>query len=149
LPHSPTKYPDRFYIPLSLLALVSGGFIYLFLRTTEPVFFVWLNLHHAYLFASSQGIPEWIVYSLPNGLWAFAYALFITKIWCGSRSWLRTFWMTSIPVLVLGFEFLQYTGIVRGTFCLQDIVLGTAGIIIGVFFGLINLKLNHYENPSE
>jgi hypothetical protein len=57
--------------------------------------------------------------------------------------------MTSIPVLVLGFEFFQYTGIVRGTFCIQDMVLGMAGIITGIFSGLINLKLNHHENPSE
>jgi hypothetical protein len=109
--------------------------IYLLLRTAEP--------------ATPDWIPNWFVYSLPDGLWAFAYALFITNIWSGSRSRLKIFWMSTIPVLVLGFEFLQYAGIVRGTFCLQDLALGIMGIIAGVFFGLNNLKLNHHENPSE
>jgi len=47
-------------------------------------------------------LPEGIVFSLPNGLWAFSYAMLIAGIWSGRKSWLRTFWMASILVLVLG-----------------------------------------------
>jgi hypothetical protein len=84
-------------------------------------------------------LPKWIVYSLPNGLWAFAYALLITGIWSDSKSCVKYFWMGSIPVLVLGFEILQYPGIIRGTFSMQDIALGIAGITVGIIVGMYNV----------
>ncbi len=122
-----------------LLALVTGGFIYILLRPVEPVFFSWIRtIGLESLLAAARGQPDpprglssWMVYSLPNGLWAFAYTFLMISLWRSSRSVVKYIWYLSIPLLVFGFEILQLSGI-RGTFCWNDILLGALGILTGV-----------------
>jgi hypothetical protein len=148
------KYFKGSYFWISAIALLAGGIIYILFRTSEPGFFKWIRaagLDNLLIFARNSSLsltpilPKWIVYSLPNGLWAFAYALLITGIWSDSKSWLKYFWMASIPVLVLGFEILQYPGIIRGTFSIQDIALGIAGIAVGIIVGIKIIKPRYHE----
>ena len=152
------NYSSRLYIVLSAFALSLGGIIYIFLRKSDHVFNSWMNtagLDNWVNFAKynsptlSLFLPEWIVFSLPHGLWAFAYALIITGIWAESKSWLRYFWMASIPILVLGFELLQYAGIINGTFCIQDLALGVAGLILGYILGNKIIKSNNHEKAFK
>jgi hypothetical protein len=149
---------NRLYILLCALALLLGGMIYILFRTPEPVFFHWiravglegwLNLARSKSLSLSQVFPKWIVFSLPNGLWAFAYALLITGIWKGSKSRLKYFWMASIPLLVVGFEILQYAEIIPGTFCMQDIALGMAGLTTGILAGIFTIKPKNHESAFE
>ena len=109
----------------------------------------WLNQARNVAVPGELVLPNWIIFSLPNGLWAFAYALLITSIWSGSKSWLRHLWMASIPILVVGYEVLQYTGIIRGTFCIQDIALGVSGLILGIIIGFKTTNKNNYEKALE
>jgi hypothetical protein len=138
---------------ISAVALLAGGMLYILFRPSEIVFFSWiraigfdnwLNLVRNSSLPLSPELPEWIVYSLPNGLWAFAYALLITIIWSGSKSWIRYLWMASIPLLVLGYEILQYSNIITGTFCIQDVALGITGLTIGIIIGT-RIKHNYHE----
>ena len=139
---------------VAVLAMFSGGTIYIFLRSSDLVFFQWfqaIGLDHWFNSARYSAhymnviIPEWIIYSLPNGLWAFAYALLISGIWSGSKSWLRYIWISSIPVLVIGFELLQLAGIIRGTFCMQDLFFGITGLVLGIIVGFRIIKSKKYE----
>jgi hypothetical protein len=139
-----SKYYYGSALGLSLAAIISGGIIYILFRPSEYLFFDWIealglrNLMNAARNASitqELNVPQWIIYSLPNGLWAFAYALIITRIWRTSKSWLKLFWIGTIPVLVLGFEILQYNGTISGTFCIQDIVFGIVGLYTGILIG--------------
>ena len=57
--------------------------------------------------------------------------------------------MGSIPVLVIGFEIFQYAGIIRGTFSIQDIVLGFAGITIGIIVGIKVIKPYYHEKALD
>jgi hypothetical protein len=136
----------------AFLAVLSGGLVYVFFRPVEPLFFTWVDDVGAGNMLSNIRrftlpligyIPEWVLFSLPGGLWAFAYALIIAAIWSGSKSWLRYFWFATIPVLVLGYELLQITNILPGTFCFHDIAFCLAGIIIGISFGS---KLSNKED---
>jgi hypothetical protein len=146
------------YICLSALALLFGGMIYILFRPSEPVFFnwildagfdTWFNMTRHGSLPLGHLLPGWFVYSLPNGFWAFAYALIITAIWSGSKSWLKYIWMATIPILVLGYEMLQYPGIIPGTFCIQDMALGIAGMVTGIIIGLKTIKSNHYEKTIK
>jgi hypothetical protein len=137
----PANDSRRLFILLSVIAVLSGGMIYVLLRPAGHVFF--------YRFIPVQSVPEWIVFSLPNGLWAFAYALLITGIWSGSKSLLRYFWMATIPLLVLGFEFLQLAGIIPGTFCMQDVALGAAGLILGMIVANKIVKSKNHERTFD
>jgi len=127
-------------ILLSSLAVFVGGLIYILFRPVEPVFFNWfstvgienwLSIVREKSLSFYSFLPQWIVYSLSNGLWAFAYTIIVLSIWTGSNSFLKYFWYLSIPVLVFGFELLQLTGELQGTFCLNDIIWGAIGITIG------------------
>ncbi len=145
---------NRFNIILCTAALMLGGIIYLLFRPSEVLFLKWIqtaaldnwiSLIRQKSLSLNLLLPEWIVFSLPNGLWAFAYALFITGIWSGSKSWLRYSWMATIPILVLGYEILQFTKTISGTFCMQDLALGLAGLITGILVGTKTFKLKNHE----
>lgn len=146
------------HIFLCAVALISGGIIYLLFRPSEVLFFRWIRTlgfdslissFRQIYFSIKFHLPEWVVYSLPNGLWAFSYALIITRIWAGSKSGISYFWIASIPILVLGYETLQFTGTIPGTFCIQDIALGIAGISFGIITGSTSNQPKNHENKME
>lgn len=150
-------YLNSLYICLATLALIFGGIIYMLFRASEPIFLSWTytfglghwqNIARHHFLSLGPHLPKWFVYSLPNGLWAFGYALLITNIWSGSTSRTRYLWMATIPILVLGYELLQYPGIIPGTFCKQDIFLGVAGLIIGITLQPILTKFKKYEKAN-
>jgi len=141
------KYP----IAISILALLAGGSFYLFLRNGDFIFHYWIEaiwpevqINQLILNIPEPGrhYPRWVIYSLPNGLWALAYTLLITTIWRKQQSFLKYFWIGTIPILVVGFELLQYAGWVSGTFCTGDLALGMSGMLLGV---LINKAFNHEQ----
>ena len=144
------KHFNRLHIILSVLALLSGGIIYILFRKTEPVFIHWIQAIAPESWFStdrhiSLHLPEWIVFSLPNGLWAFAYALLITGIWSGNKSRLKYLWISSIPVLVFGFELLQYFGLIRGSFSVLDLAFGAGGIITGCIVGRLGYRSKFHK----
>jgi len=112
---------SRFYIFLSLLSVFLGGIIYILFRTSVPVFFrlfayigmeQWIEKTRNSTLILSRHLPEWLVFSLPSGLWAFAYSILITGIWWKNKSHIKYFWFASIPLLILGWEVFQYYGII-------------------------------------
>ena len=130
-----------FVFVMAGLALVLGGSIYIMFRTPTFRFFRWaetagfgqlLQKIRADYFLGPHHSPEWFVYSLPEGLWAFAYATIISSMWIGRLSWVKYLWIASIPVLPLGYEILQLTGAIPGTFCLTDILSGLVGGSLGI-----------------
>ena len=115
----------------------------------EPVFFNWFHLAGIENWLSSVRekslsvydlLPQWVVFSLPGGLWAYAYSLIILSIWAGRDSFLKYFWFLSIPAMIFGFEILQLTGKLPGTFCLNDLYWSAIGITIGFLTVFINRK---------
>jgi hypothetical protein len=145
---------NRICLLLSASALILGGAIYILFYTSQPVFFSWIRtagFHNwltqarHYSLTAGSNLPPWVVFSLPDGLWAYAYAVLITGIWIRSNSGLKYFWMFSIPVLVIGLELLQYAGMIKGTFSLQDIVFEFSGLLIGIYTGIKITKSHHHE----
>jgi hypothetical protein len=147
-----TGFSSTRHILWSTIAVIAGGIIYMLFRPTEALFLNWfstigmenwLESARENSLSLSHNLPNWFVYSLPNGLWAYAYTLLILIIWKESSSLIRYFWYLSIPVLIVGFELLQLTGTLQGTFCLFDLSWGIMGIVLGVLtVYLKNYKLN-------
>ncbi len=145
---------NRSVIFMAALSILLGGIIYLAFRSPELAFIQWIGASGSdgwlALFrenAASYGknLPEWFVYSLPDGLWAFAYALVITSIWTRSSSWIKYLWLASIPLLIIGFEAMQYLHIIPGTFCFQDLIAGLAGLTLGYIIGTNTQKHRKHE----
>jgi hypothetical protein len=136
---------NNFVYLLAVCALFTGGAIYLLWRQDTLLYFAWLDAIRlsapaetvrAYCVPLYPYIPDWTVYSLPNGLWAFSYALFISYLWRDNRTSVRYLWYASVPVLCIGWELLQYTGTIPGVFCYNDLSVSAAGVCIGMFLGL-------------
>jgi len=131
---------------IATIAILLGGMFYVFIRPGEALFISWFrdagfSINLEYLRTNILfKLPDWITFSLPDGLWAFGYSLLISSIWSNNQSKLRLFWMASIPLLTIGFELLQYTPWIKGTFCPIDLVFTIAGISLGYLIGTKTLK---------
>jgi hypothetical protein len=135
-----TEFLKRILLPAFLLVL-AGGLIYVFFRPSPALFFSlfkplglesFIKSVRLFTLGLTPFLPEWVLYSLPQGLWALAYTMIIAGIWINKSAVIRHIWISTIPILVLGFELLQYAGLIDGTFCLQDILFGLGGMITGI-----------------
>lgn len=125
------------------ISLLIGAVIYFLFRKSQLQFFDdigltkigWLSKAREYCLGHSSDMPQWIIDSLPDGLWAFGYAVIITGVWSQTDSYLKYIWLGIVPVVVLGFEILQYVGLMPGTFCMDDILLSLLGVILGFIVG--------------
>lgn len=132
----------------SLIPLLLGGLIYVLFRSQSLIMFGWvnaigmyelINLLRAYINAYEVLIPNWFIYSLPDGLWIFSFtsALIIVNgcKWNEYKVWLL------LPI-GFGIEFLQLLGIFKGTFDVNDLFFYFIGIVSSVLkLGKINKKL--------
>ena len=144
------KIRIKWYLLPSVIALIAGFLIYLFYRAKKPLFLEWsgfikINGANSPKVSSILHMPDPIIYSLPTGLWAFAYTLLISGIWSGSKSFMRYVWFVSIPLLVFGFELMQLTGNLSGTFSVRDILAGIVGIAAGLMIRYYSTKKYNHE----
>lgn len=90
-----------------IFVLIIGVAIYWFFRPPKLSFLDW---------------PDWVAFSLPDGPWTFAYALFITSIWNGRKSSMKFLWHASIPILTFG-HLLCTTTCLVGVICIGIIFM--------------------------
>ena len=133
----------------AFVPVILGGMIYVLWRPDTIRFLGWFDLIgidfplaiiRGYSMLVYAHIPEWIIFSLPNGFWAFSYAFTITFIWWGSDSLAGYMWLGSIPVVSLGYETMQYAGVIQGVFCYQDLFFCTTGAVVGLIAGANSKK---------
>ena len=126
---------------LAFGSLLVGGFIYILWRPETIIFIRWLDtygwgapLDFFQMFGNKYYhlVPAWVVFSLPNGLWAFSYTIIILHLWWNHNSPVKYFWFISIPVVGMGYETMQYLKVIPGTFCVEDLTLCAAGIMLGI-----------------
>lgn len=123
------------FVPTAL-----GASIYLFFRSPDLLVFRWLNavgLRDVIMTwrnsVSDVRLPEWLLYSAPDGLWVFAATGWIIHIWRGKPPWP---WLLGGVVLGVGSELGQAVGIVPGTYQHEDILC----YVIGFLLALIQLR---------
>ncbi len=147
---STPRYKNFNYKILAILWVVAplfgGILIYLLFRSESIRIFSWLlylGIETPILFVRqytldlTSYIPYWLIYSLPNGLWAFSYGTIICFIWLKNTSPIKYLWLLTIPIVCLGYELLQCLGVISGTFCYQDLLLCFLGMGGGIFTAVI------------
>lgn len=125
-----TRPPKRCLTALAgLILLTVGGMIYILYRPQSLLVFhiadkwglsVWIT--HLRQCAPTLNMPEWVIYSLPGGLWAAAYILIIEAI---TQPWprrKRMLWASTIPLCGIISELLQGVGCLPGTFDIIDVL---------------------------
>ena len=135
-----------------IIPLLFGGLIYVFFRTSSLLMFSWykniglgevLSRLRKSTIPIAGFIPDWILYSLPDGLWIFSYVCLILFIWKNSVSLRNIFWILIIPGLAISSELCQRFTFITGTFDWTDLLLYIFGMTLPFIFfkKSINFKL--------
>jgi len=145
---SPLKKAFQIFFLHFILPISIGTLIYLLFRPTHLTVFHWVERLGSYslilkarvLFDIGYYMPEWFIYSLPNGLWAYSFMFFMSFIWGDAKSLSKTFFIVLVVVLTVGSELGQLLGLVPGTFCLVDMFFYTFGLFTGFFLSKLYSK---------
>ena len=134
--------------------LLIGGFIYLGWRTPSLLMFGWLDqlggTNAVALLREQVGpikpfVPEWILYSVPDGAWVWSMTSCNTLVWKDCVSKESTFWILLPILLGLGSELGQLAGFVPGTFDFLD--LGV--MLFASFASYLSLRQINATTPKK
>ena len=121
---------------LSTMFFSCGGVIYVLYRDTSLRMFSWfeqLGLS-SYIVQIRECVvvspPDWIVYSLPDGLWMYSFFLAMRAIWLKDYSRLSLYTTLILPIFIVLTEILQYFNMFPGTYDAIDLICYTLPIFI-------------------
>lgn len=131
---------------LSLFLFFIGGMIYLMFRSESLVMFHWFEALHVKEYVVSLHmsyiLPQWIVYSLPDGLWLCSYVLIVSVIWDFELRQGYPY-IFSLPFVAIVSELAQAIGWMRGTFDWLDLLCYVLGLLLGcIIVKYLNFKCN-------
>tara|TARA_B100001758_G_C17838167_1_gene317784 strand:+ start:76 stop:471 length:396 start_codon:yes stop_codon:yes gene_type:complete len=102
------------------LSLLLGFLIYLFFRPNNLIYNNFISFPIKLNIESNSLITNFLIYSLPNGLWSFSYAQLIFHIYKDYTS--KIILLSSIMVFLgILIEIFQYQAFISGIFDLFDI----------------------------
>ena len=115
-------------ICLGFVLLAIGCGIYLLFRSKTLYIYVWCKslglsgyIDILRLAVLHWSLPNFVKYSLPDGLYCAAYLCIMDAIWHEDNTWKKYLVISVVPIISIGSELLQYFGIVRGTFDMADL----------------------------
>ena len=142
-------------IALSIMFILIGGFIYLFFRPHTLKMFVWLRIINCeqifQLKDYNQDLKfiEFLIFSLPNGLWILSFLISIGLIWEKYHIFFIIYssFFTGISIL---FEFFQKFGLIPGTFDIADILVLIIFHILGfLIYEFIILEVSYEKQNMD
>lgn len=107
------------------LVFLLGVLIYLLFRSESIRVFDYLtyvkldkplSIIRSFTLPLTQFIPDWIIYSLPDGLWLFSFSLIISEIWNKEDNIRFWFWTLLLPFTAIIWELGQAIQVFSGTF---------------------------------
>lgn len=123
MPHARRRY----HALAACSALLVGGVLYA-ARPAHIVLFDWLDaLGFAVLLGPTRAaldvssLPDWLVYSVPDGCWAFAFAMALALVWLDHPR-ARCASVAVALAVGLGHELAQLAGWLPGTFDTTDLL---------------------------
>ena len=134
-----------------ILTLLIGGLIYVALRVESLILFKWISAISLYTpikklreitLPIKDNLPEWFLFSFPDGLWVFSYISLILLIWRNKITKHNFVWLFIIPFVAIFSEIGQKIKIISGTFDLVDLLFYSSGSILPfiIFTNLLTLK---------
>lgn len=133
-------------------SLIFGILIYLFFRTESLKVFSWLKIvrinfintnFRKSTFQIGKSLPDWFLFSLPDGLWTFSYVCLMLYIWKNEISKQNLIWITLIPLIAIFSEIAQIFHLIKGTFDINDLIFYILGLTLPfiIFKNNSNYKL--------
>lgn len=127
----------RFTLVSGICSFLIGSGIYLCFRSTDLQMFqlfpnselpFWARRLRTY--SETLNVPEWVRFSLPDGLWLLAYLLIIDCIWGGQRSPTSLFFLAILPIAIIIVELLQMIHLISGVGDWMDILFYFLSIVL-------------------
>jgi hypothetical protein len=128
------------YIPLLAVSLFFCLFIYVFYRTEKTLinqFVITLFSHERYTVLKTSvtsilPLRDWLIYSLPEGLWVFCITLTSSFFYLEvqNRKWSLTFVPILLAIIMELFQLLHFT---NGRFDLMDINFAAGFWLLALF----------------
>lgn len=147
-----TKNTVQFIFGMSILMV--GCCIYLLFRSKTLNIYHWCSvlglsdtIDNYRQITMLWNIPDFIRFSIPDGLYCTAYLVLMDIVWGDDSRWIKYLVLGIIPVVTIGSELLQYIGWVPGTFDVSDLIcysippLAYLGIHIINKYKLNNLRI--------
>lgn len=132
-----------------IVCLLSGCAIYLLFRSTSLNIYQWCtelglsNIIDSFRYiVQDWDIPEWIKYSLPDGVYVTAYILIMDAIWQNDDSLIKHFIIALVPVVTITSEIFQYFGLVKGTFDFCDLIFYSVPFV-AYYINKYHFKFNY------
>lgn len=145
-------------LTLVLSSFMLGVIIYLLFRSRKLFYYQFVELinldstvgyFRKIVWAYRKYIPNWVIYSLPDGLWLFSMGVALLHNRVSYKKLQKVF--NIIFIIVLGTEVLQAVygghGTFIGTYDLGDIVCYTIGYILASIIGYKNWEKN-FKNKT-
>jgi hypothetical protein len=133
------RYKVKKVMALIIFPLFIGIAIYAVFRDNDLMIYSWIpSLNSAKnVIDANVSIPalhpvikDFIVFSLPDGLWLYAFTGFMILIWNKSDSRFKYVWMNIGGIIALCHEVGQGLGLFPGTFDIIDIIVYLTAIPI-------------------
>ena len=133
-----------------LFSILSGGLIYVLFRQDSLKMFSWfesVNLSNSisemrlFTIPLSIYLPDWFLYSLPDGLWLFSYVSFLLVVWGNVISKHNIHWVILVPLIAIFSELGQLIKVIPGTFDVVDLCSYFLGAVLPILI-FANLKTN-------
>ena len=125
-----------------LFTLIIGGLIYILFRVETLKMFKFFDLFsigtqidkiRVYTIPYSEYLPNWFLFSLPDGLWIFSYTSLVLYIWKNKLKKENIFWVFIVPFISIFSELGQIFNIIPGTFDLIDLIFYLIGFLLPFF----------------
>ena len=130
------------------LTLSMGGLVYISFRQDTLKMFDWfdrvalselVSRLRRFTLPMADFLPNWFLYSVPDGLWLFSYLSILLVVWNNKISKHNVHWLLSVPAIAIVSEIGQLFGIVPGTFDVFDLLFYLAGTVLPILL-FTNLK---------
>jgi hypothetical protein len=134
-----------------LAPLLLGGLIYILFRSTELRMFKWLSFlglksetfsARAVFSEFKIHLPNWFLYSLPDGLWTYSFTSALIIYWGYDNHELKI-WLLIPLISGLLVEILQGIKFFPGTFDYLDLFFSSSGLLLS--YVIIKQKFKHNE----
>ena len=134
---------------IAIIALSVGGMIYVFFRPESIMMFKWFPflgvVHKQISVFRTIHLPDFLVYSIPDGLWLFSYILLIGVIW--NFNYHRgMFLIMLLPVYAISYEMLQLCHFVPGYFDILDFVAYVVATLLGISVIIMSNHVYKFKN---
>ena len=132
--------------------LLLGGLLYIAYRPLSLKMFQWFHMTEStpwllkFRSLVPHGLPDWIIYALPDGLWVCSYVILIGVVWHFSvPECIPT--ALIIPLIGIVSELLQGVKLMPGVFDIADVTAYGLGTLTGIIYIFIinKIKTNQHQ----